>query len=115
MVAHCVAKASRKARSRKADSQWEPEMPVPPAPTPCRLVPPERCTPVTREGTGGEPVLSNAPVTAEHIPLSCLDANSPSHQALPLHGRKKKGRAPCPRKVSTASAIAQVTSTGAAE
>ena len=115
MAAHCAAKVSRKARSRKADSRWEPEMPISLVPTPCGHVPLERCTPTTGEGTCGKLVPSNALVTMEHIPLSCLDANSPSLQALPLCGRKKKGRVPHPRKVSVISVVVQVTSIGAVE
>jgi hypothetical protein len=107
-----AAKASRKARCRKADSRHEPGTPMPPAPTPSGPVPPERCTLAT--GTGGEPLPSDAAATAEHVPLSCLDANSPSLQAPPSRGRKRKARAPRTKKVSAAPPIAPVTSVGAA-
>jgi hypothetical protein len=114
MAARHAAKASRKARCRKVDIRREPEMPVPLAPTPCGPIPPERCTPTTREGTGGEPVPSNAATTMEHVPLSCLDANSPSLQAVPLCGRKWKARARHPRKVSAVSIVAPMMYVGAA-
>jgi hypothetical protein len=112
MVACRAAKASRKARGRKADSRRKPGTLVPPAPTPSGPVPPEKCTLAT--GTGGEPLSSDAPATAEHVPLSCLDANSPSVQAPPSRGRKRKATAPHAKKVSVAPPIALVTSVGAA-
>jgi hypothetical protein len=111
MAARRAAKASRKARGRKADSRQEPGMPVPPAPTPFGPVPPERCTLAT--GTGREPLPNDAPATVEHVLLSCLDANSPSLQAPTSCGRKMKATAPRTKKVSAAPLVAPMTFVGA--